>query len=624
MLKENTNRYIYGLDGLRAFAVLSVIAYHLEWKWASGGLLGVTMFFVLSGYLITNLLLIEWEKNQSINLKQFWIRRFRRLLPGMFTMMFLVTAWVTIFDQSLLVKLREDFLAASVYISNWWYIFQDLSYFESMGTPSLLTHFWSLAVEEQFYIVWPLILTIALSCKFSRKSILSYTLILATISASAMAILYSPEVDPTRVYYGTDTRAFSLLMGAALAFLWPSHKLNKPISNSVRFKMDLMGVLSLGALVFMMMYTTQYDAFLYRGGMVFASFFTAVLVAVIVHPASYLSRLLSFKPFVWIGARSYGIYLWHFPVIILTTPTIDTGDGHLGRICFQLILTFLLAALSYKYIENPIRHGAIGRFIIKVKEGKWKLKQVSRLRLISLASAVLIVCISTIGLAASPNEPVDSLEFAGVVEQAEQTVTEEQSVVTEDEEIVAEENQAEDGTEEPVGESVEEETNTQSEEQGIQPRPEYSVTVIGDSVMVSVENTLKEYFPSAVIDASVGRQLYKSNDLVSSLKQSGQLGEHVVIGLGTNGSFNTKQLHSLIETIGFEKKIYLINTRVPKPWESMVNETLEKYVANNPSIKLIDWYETSRNHNEYFVSDGVHLTKEGIRVYAKMIADTIE
>lgn len=607
-------RYILGLDGLRAIAVLAVIAYHLEFNWAPGGFLGVTIFFVLSGYLITNLLLIEWEFTNRIDLKDFWIKRARRLLPAMFSMLFIITAWVTLFDRSFLPKLQEDFLASIFYVNNWWYIFQDLSYFEMMsGAPSLLTHFWSLAVEEQFYIIWPVLICCGLVYKISKKQFLVLTMLVACLSALLMVALYNPAIDPSRIYYGTDTRAFSLLIGASLAFLWPSHKLSQTVPKAARIAMDCIGGISLITLLFCMVYLNQYDRFIYQGGMFFISLVTAVLIAVLVHPSSHLASILHLKPLVWIGMRSYGIYLWHYPVILLTKPAIDTGDMNLWRVAFQLILTVILAALSYKYIENPIRRGAIGRFLKHVREKKWRFKQVTPTKWIAIACTVSILCISITGLLTKSN----------VVDSSQEELKHEMQVSSiENMEIQNPSNDA-------LIEEIEKEEQLSSEEnetastiEDIKP-VDYNITAIGDSVIINAIPFLTEQFPNITVDAKEGRQMSAALDVINSFKKNGNLGDYVVIALGTNGAFNKEQLATLIDTIGTEKHITLINTRVPRQWESIVNKNIQNMKAIYPSIKIVNWYEASSNHDEYFAPDGVHLSKTGAKVYADLITEQI-
>lgn len=612
-MSREKHRYIPGLDGLRALAVLAVIAYHLQFQWASGGLLGVTIFFVLSGYLITNLLLIEWEQTRRIQLKDFWIRRARRLLPSMLTMLLIVTAWITLFDQAFMAKLREDILSALFYFSNWWYIFQDLSYFESMGVPSVLTHFWSLAIEEQFYIIWPLFFLLAFTLKLKKKPLLIFLMLMTIASATAMAILYEPGADPSRIYYGTDTRAFSLLIGAILAFVWPSHKLSKGVPIQLRLSLDIIGIISLVGLVFMVYTTNQYSGFLYLGGMVLASILTALLIAVIVHPASRLGKYLGMKPLKWIGVRSYGIYLWHYPIILLTNPLVNTEEPSIMRSILQIALTFIVAGLSYKFIENPIRRGSIKQFVQKVKAGEWKIKQLSTSKWIVVGTTTLLLLISTVGLAATPiNQP--SIE--AMAKKASNQTSEEMKDKQEASGSINYQDKAQDAPKKiPKEDGQLQETPF--------PNSQQTINAIGDSVLLDIAPFIQEKFPNIRIDAKIGRQLSKAEEVYNQFKQKGKDGNIIVIGLGSNGAFSSSQLHSLITTIGPEKQIVLINTRVPRPWESVVNQALKEAAANYENITLVDWYSHSKGHNEYFAPDGVHLSKTGAQSYATLLEQAI-
>ena len=361
-------RYLPGLDGLRAIAVLAVLAYHIGLSWTPGGLLGVGVFFTLSGYIITDLLLGQQARTGSLQLVDFWLRRARRLLPALFVMLTVVVGWVALFDRAQLAALRGMVASAALYVSNWWLIAQHQSYFSRFGPPSPLGHLWSLAVEEQFYLVWPwlVLLGLALSRRRRRHGSSEYyglaavTMLLAAASATAMALLYHPGYDPTRVYDGTDTRAFALLIGAALAFVWPSRKLRASMSKASTWTLDGVGVVGLLVIAALIWRTTEYSAFLYRGGLVLLSVATAMVVAAVAAPASRVGRMLGAAPVRWIGVRSYGIYLWHYPIIVLTTPA-NTTDS-LGRGALQVAASIVVAALSWHFVEEPIRHGALERW----------------------------------------------------------------------------------------------------------------------------------------------------------------------------------------------------------------------------------------------------------------------
>jgi peptidoglycan/LPS O-acetylase OafA/YrhL/lysophospholipase L1-like esterase len=380
-------RYMPGLDGLRALAVLAVIAFHEQLGWAPGGLLGVGVFFTLSGYLITDLLLGQWSGRGRLQLADFWARRARRLLPALFVMLAVVTAWVTLVDRARLGSLRGAVAAAATYSSNWYLIIHNQSYFARFAPPAPLDHLWSLAVEEQFYLAWPWLLLVGLLCLRAGRGIRRGqglrsvwgmpgrwsgpvgwlalpTLALAAASAIAMLVLYHPGFDPTRVYEGTDTRACGLLIGAALAMVWPSRRA-APSARAARVLVDIAGAAGLAGIVVMIWRTGQYSPFIYRGGLIVLSVATAGVLAAAACPGSWTGRALGWAPLRWLGVRSYGIYLWHYPVIVLTSPANSTEN--LTRAALQTAATIVIAALSWRYVEEPVRHGALGRLWASVR-----------------------------------------------------------------------------------------------------------------------------------------------------------------------------------------------------------------------------------------------------------------
>ncbi|MFG0216949.1 acyltransferase family protein [Brevibacillus porteri] len=350
-------RYMPGLDGLRAISVLAVIGYHLDLEWAQGGLLGVEIFFVLSGYLITDQIILEYRTKNKLSILHFWMRRIRRLLPAMVCMLLLVALWLMTTDFSRLQALEGDFLSSLFYMNNWYLIFQEASYFESFGPASPIGHLWSLSIEEQFYLVWPVVLLIGLKLVPSRGKLLLSILLLASISAIAMAVMYEPGTDPSRVYYGTDTRVFAILIGAALAVVWPSWKLSDRISPSARVVLDITGGFGILLLLILIGRSNEYDDWLYQFGFLYLSVVTAAVIAVLVHPASRLGKIMACQPLTWIGKRSYSLYLWHYPVIVLSSPTVNTEGAGFTQILLQVTLSVILSAYSYKYVEEPIRRG---------------------------------------------------------------------------------------------------------------------------------------------------------------------------------------------------------------------------------------------------------------------------
>ncbi|PFA48448.1 acetyltransferase [Bacillus anthracis] len=597
---KKNSRYMVGLDSLRGLAILGVILYHINFNWMPGGFLGVTVFFVLSGYLITDILAMEWKRNKRIDLKKFWLSRARRLLPGMLVMLVITLAWITIFHSSLLGKMRGDSIAALFYVSNWWYIYHKLSYFDNFNQISPLNHFWSLAVEEQFYVVWPFIISLGLYYIKKQSRMILLICLGAFASALAMAILYEPGVDPSRIYYGTDTRAFSLLIGAVLALVWPSNRLANKIIPKARFILDVVGGIALIIILVMFWKTNQYDPFLYKGGMVLLSIATALLVANLAHPASRIAQFLRFRPLRWVGVRSYGIYLWHYPILTLTTPKVNAGDFSLIRATLQFLLIILIAQISWKFIEKPIRQGALQNIQFK----NLRLQNVTLGVKLALVCSLFFTSIAVLGLSnaskAKGNYQQDKVE-------AVQTQPAPHPVA-----VWEKPNQ-----ETPLNQGESKEVNSSH------PKNPLTVTAIGDSVMIDITPYLKNTFPDIRIDAQIGRQLSKAIPVVEQLKNEGNLGNYVIIGLGTNGAFTTEQLVSLIKLIGNERKIIFINTRVPRPWESIVNERLKVTVTKYPNVTLVDWYTASAGKKDYFAPDGVHLTNVGAEAYAVLVAKAV-
>jgi peptidoglycan/LPS O-acetylase OafA/YrhL len=398
-------RYMPGLDGLRAIAVLAVIAFHEQFGWAPGGLLGVGVFFTLSGYLITDLLLSRWTASGRLHLAEFWMRRARRLLPALFVMLAVVTAWITIADRVRLASLRGAVGAASTYWSNWYVIIKGQSYFARFAPPQPLDHLWSLAVEEQFYLIWPwLLLAGVFLIRRRGASALPWlalpTLAMAAASAVAAVLVYRPGFDPTRIYEGTDTRASGLLIGAALAMLWSSRRAAATGKTGQRL-LDWPGFAGLAVIGLMVWRVGQYSPFLYRGGLVVLALATAGVVAAAACPATLTAKALGWRPLRWLGVRSYGIYLWHFPVIVLTSPAGSAVD--LPRAAAQIAASVAIAALSWRYIEEPIRHGALGR--------AWRQVRARRLRTVPLASvaaassAAAVLVVASVGLAGAVSAP---------------------------------------------------------------------------------------------------------------------------------------------------------------------------------------------------------------------------
>ncbi len=596
-----------GLDGLRAVAVLGVIAFHLSLPFAQGGLLGVGVFFVLSGYLITDILIGQWEKRGSLDLKDFWLRRARRLLPALFVLLLAVVAYVTLVRPSELSTLRGEVLAAVLYVSNWWYIFHHVSYFASFGPPSPLTHLWSLAVEEQFYLVWPGLLWLGLRF-LPRRGLLLATLLLATASATAMGLLFHAGSGPDRIYYGTDTRAFALLIGGALAQIWPSRRLLH-VPAAARLPLELLGLGGLIGIFVLFAGTNEYEAFLYPIGLILLSLATAAVVAAVALPDGRLGRILGAQPLRWLGVRSYGIYLWHYPVITLTTPLGQTGFSPL-RMILQVGVSIGLAALSWRYVEEPIRRGALQRLWHLWRQHALGRRSVSAHGVVTVCTTGVLSVVACLGLvgvvpaAASSTMP----EVTSVVPSAPLPHISPAPNVALPHVILPRRGPEPTKSEDPPPPAV---------------PPGADVTAIGDSVMIDAAPYLQRLLPGITIDAVVGRQLYQTPAVIAELKEHGQLGSRVILELGNNGPYSRAQLISLLRSLNGAKEILLVNTRVPRPWQDQVNRLLASVVKTYPNAVLVNWYDASQGHANFFYPDGVHLDPQGASFYASLLADTL-
>lgn len=630
--KTQHHRYIPGLDGLRAFAVLSVIAYHLNFNWANGGFIGVDIFFVLSGYLITSILLPAYGNDINLDFRDFWVRRIRRLLPAAYLMIFSTVVWVVLFDRELLHTVRGDAISSLFYMSNWWFIFHKLSYFDSFGSPSPLKNLWSLAIEEQFYIIWPMFLVVGMYIMKSRARLAAVISLLALCSAVMMSVLYEPGGDPSRVYYGTDTRSFELLIGCALALVWPMKRLSSNrLPSKLKHTLHATEFLAFCILVLCVYFTDEYEPFLYRGGMLFISVTAAILIACVCHPSSFLGNLLSWRPLRWLGTRSYGIYLWHYPVIVLSTPVQEIGNPVLWHIVLKVIVTCILAELSYHFIEKPIRTQGFRSFfrrvfIHRIKE--WKTTSViSKLSIGFVIFAILIFAGGLSGLAGEQKHPTKwtygSQETNADTSQAsgdKKNAAADKKHYPEQKTTESDQRQKEN---KDSGQETHKKKDTQSQQQKKPADTAKEVLAIGDSVMLDISSHLRQSFSNVTIDGKVGRQMSQALELAREYKSFNQPNKAVIIELGTNGYFTNSQIEQLLQSFS-KAHIYLVNTRVPRQWESKVNESLQHQASAHQNVTLVDWHTEALQHPEYFTPDGVHLVPKGAKALTALIVQAMK
>jgi peptidoglycan/LPS O-acetylase OafA/YrhL len=554
---------------MRALAVAAVFAYHADVAWARGGFLGVDVFFVISGFLITALLVAQWEEYQWVDIVGFWKRRALRLLPAVAVLLVAVWALVPLLAPEQAGRLRGDIRAALAYVSNWRLVFEQQSYFEAAGRPPLLQHLWSLAVEEQFYLVWPPVLWAGLALRRRARRLFWPVLAVAGASAGLMAALYEPGTDPSRVYYGTDTRAGAILLGAALACVWNPARLQARPSAARRALLGGAGVAALAGLGWCLVSLHQFSDVLYRGGFLGVAALAAVLVAVAAHPGTPLvNRVLGAGPLVWLGKRSYGIYLAYWPVIMLTRAYYDVPVHGNALLALRAAITVSLAALSYRYVEQPVRNGALGRLWADLRaRGPFPARP--RRALLAGRVAVAAVALAAVGTTAVVARPAPASRDLLAVEAAlaatpapvvvpvlDPTTTTFPSVPST---------------------TPTETTTTTTPTTTTAPATtlaQVAVTGLGDSVLLEAKAELERRLPSAEVDAVVARQFRELLAVARAHRDSGRLGQVVVLQLGNNGPVTGAQFDEIMDVLRGAQRVVVINVKVPRAWEAPNNEML--------------------------------------------------
>ncbi|MGE7692948.1 acyltransferase family protein [Lysinibacillus sp. NPDC094177] len=626
--KVVNHRYIPGLDGIRALAVLAVIAYHFNFGWAKGGFLGVDIFFVLSGYLITSTILPLKGNQLTVSLGKFWVGRFRRLLPAAYVMIITSFAWATLFHKELLNTLRGDAIASIFYSSNWWFIFHKLSYFDSFGSPSPLKNLWSLAIEEQFYLIWPILLMLGLFIVKKQSKLAIFIFIGALCSATLMGIMYEPGADPSRVYYGTDTRSFELLIGCWLALVWPMKRLSsQKLSTDNVNKLNAISLVAFSIFILSIIFVDEYQTFLYRGGMFLFCLNAAILIACVCHPISILGKILSLKPLRWIGSRSYGIYLWHYPIMVLGTPVHEIGNPAYWRVALQLVLILIIAELSYRFIEMPIRKEGFRSYYrqyVKFNKNKWGSFSVTRkISTVLIPLFLLVFLTGMTGVVGKEQTESKESHVTEVKINGAESAAKQDDIVTKKETSETDSSNVENAESETNPQPDKEEPKQgENDTTAISKDESNNVLAIGDSLMIDIATSLHNIYPNITIDAKIGRQVSQAVKLAPNYASFNQPDKAVIIQLGTNGFFSNDQIDALLEAFS-NANIYLVNTRVPRSWESKVNYSLQQKAQEHDNITLIDWHSVAINHPEFFAPDGVHLEQKGVNTLTNLIQQTI-
>lgn len=644
------------------------------------------MFLVLSGYFITLSLVRELDETGRLDYGRFWSRRLWRLMPSMIVLVVVVAALCTLFNHVMLTKMRSDIIPSLLFFNNWWQVIQDVSYFEALGDPSPLTHFWSLAVEVQLYLAWSLILWAAYAGHLPKKWIRRGTLVLAAISAVLMAVLYDPSVDASRVYYGTDTRAFSFLMGAWLALL-PEGTIEDASSHNhiLATALEVAGAASIVGLVVIFICTNDYTSFQYYGGTLLCSALALLIVAACLVPDGWLGKLLSWRPLVWVGSRSYSIYLWHYPLLCLMNPSSDVTDPAWWELVLQLVLVLAVAELAYRLVEKPLRHGlsscAKERSDRSRSSSRGQNRGHSRTtvspsvrkvnRAIPLVTSVIVLGIAVCGLVFVEDTSALSEEGAALIEEGDDedadtptlvASADEDEAETGESDLEAESDESSDMSDESEesdeaadsDESAESDVNTESDE-AAEPDEDavvetsdseeedsteevvsgeddatdsstdgaFDVLLIGDSVPLRAESIFYDYFPDGYIDALKNRQFSDGIDLYEWYEANGYVGDTVVFALGTNGPVTDELVDELMDVVGDSTQVYFVNTRSNTSWVSTTNSALSNAAYRYSNVHLIDWYSYSYGRSDVFDGDGTHLSASGAEEYLQLIQNAV-
>jgi len=569
----------------------------------SGGFLGVDIFFVLSGFLITDLLVTRYDTLGRLDLRDFWTRRARRLLPPLAVMLVVVTAAASVIEPDQEASLRSALLAAVTYTSNWYQILHHVSYFDAFSqltAPAPLDHLWSLAIEEQFYLLWPLLLWFLLFRLNGRRSRITVTLLAAAASALVMALQYTPGGDPSGVYYGTDTHASALLIGAALALAYPLASLTSlPAAQTKR--LDAAGVAGLAVLAWAIGHFSGNDPAVYPVGLIVAALAAACLVAAAAGNG-VIAVITSVPPLRWIGVRSYGMYLWHWPVIALAAALAGSGPTSAWVWVIETAVTIALAAASWRFIETPILQNGLRTTIRRWRQQLADVRTRSAWRrrgtvpVTVAAVTVITVVVAVFGVV----RPPQSATPAGLLRQ----VAEGQRISTASQSA---------RSSHPAAASAACRPGKMPEVAGDQ------VTAVGDSIMVASAAALAATMPGIYINAQVGRQMQSGLAVIQGLAAAGTLRHIVIIGLGTNGDVTASQIRQLRQAIGPSRDLVLVNTFGPMPWEREDNTVLDAAARQGGHTELANWNQAIAADPSLLWPDGIHPQPSGAKLYARVV-----
>jgi len=577
-------QHIPAIDGLRAIAVTAVIFYHLGFQWIPGGFLGVDLFFVISGYVITRLLLDSIARSGGLDLRGFYIARARRLLPPMVFMIVVTAFYISIWAQDSVKRFLTDTPFSLTGAMNWWLVFKEQDYFEAIGRPPLLQHTWSLAVESQFYLIWPVLLLVILK-RFGKKVIPLAALAIALFSGTAL-FLVSLRLDESssvsHVYFGTDTHSIGLFLGAALAVSWIPQNFKSEVSNKAQNFIDFIGVFGLVGILGAFLLIDESSPTAYKIAFPLAAVFGAAIITSIVHPASRFAPILQNRVLLWIGERSYAIYLWHWVVFQITRPRVDIDGQDWALIALRILVVLALADISLKLVELPIRSGKVEYWFKGMKYRTASVRRRQKIAVISLISTLLLslTALSSVAVVSSDRaaqEFQDSLQSEVVIIP-------------------------------PVPEVAE--------------RAE-TIWLTGDSVILGIRTALSEIRPLLVVNARVGRAAPELlQEMTRDLEKAA--GSIVVMDLGNNDLLAEETVRAIFELVKESSKVVVINTAVPRPYRDANNELVAELAAQYPNVSVVDWNLISDGHPEYFAPDGVHLVPTGVSAYVMAINEALK
>jgi len=579
-IKKST-RHISSIDGLRAIAVTAVVLYHLGISWIPGGFLGVDLFFVISGYVITRLILDSINQSSALDLRAFYAARIRRIYPGFLFMVISTIIFIGVWAPEAIKRFLSDLPYALSGTINWALVARNQDYFETIGRPPLLQHTWSLAVELQFYLIWPIILLTVLKY-FGKKNVARIALIIAIISGTIL-FLVSLQLDQansakvSHIYFGTDTHSLGLFLGSALAVSWIPQNLSANITRRAQDVIDGIGVVGLLGLISTFLFIDESNASLYQIAFPLAAIFGCLVIISLVHPASRFAPIISTPPFRWIGQRSYGIYIWHWVIFQVTRPSVDLSGETWALYLARVLLVLALADISLRWVEIPFRQGQVQTWFrgMKYRSSKERVRQ----QLSVLVSIIAVLAVTT-------SISVSAINKSNQISQV-------------------------------INEEL-----TDQEESPVDLGSTTGLWVTGDSVILGIRSKLENKEHISLVNARVGRQAPELL-AVMQVDQSSVPSSPVIFNLGNNNALSEQTVVEIFEVIKNQPQIIVVNTAVPRPWRDSNNAIISKVASNYANVKLVDWYQISKDRPELFAPDGVHLSPMGSDVYVDLVLSVL-